>query len=100
MLHARGVPRCPAAPGRAVLAGPTEPAGGEMSGGPVAAPQVDVPPPRGALASPSRPCVPPLPGASELVGCDGAPLIYNVFRFPQDGEGCAAVPSGTGAPVK
>lgn len=43
---------------------------------------------------------PPLPGASELVGCDGAPLIYNVFRFPQDGEGCAAVPSGTGAPVK
>lgn len=104
VLHARGRPRRPAAPGRAVRAGPTKPAGGEeMSGGPAAAPQVDVPPPRGAVASPSRPCAPPphpTARASELVDCDGAPLIYNVFRFPQDGEGCAAVPSGTGAPVK
>lgn len=70
-----------------------------MSGGPAAAPQVDAPPPRGAREPPDQP-VPPPPGASELGGSVGAPLIYNVFRFPQHGEGRAAVPSGTGAPVK
>lgn len=61
----------------------------------------------GRRAAPSRspgalePALCPLPPwASELVSSDGAPLIYNVFRFPQDGEERAAVPSRTGAPVK
>lgn len=43
---------------------------------------------------------PPPPRASELVGFVGALLIYNEFRFLQDGEGRAAVPSGTGTRVK
>lgn len=39
-LQARDRPRSPAAPGRAVRPGLTEPAeGGEMNGGPAAAPQ-------------------------------------------------------------
>nr|CAI9710435.1 unnamed protein product [Rangifer tarandus platyrhynchus] len=74
-LQARGPPRSFAAPGRDVRTGPAEPAGGgEMSGGPAAAPQVE----RCPLSEPRRP---PPPGASELVGSVGPPIIYNV-SFP------------------
>lgn len=66
-LQARDRPRSPAAPGRAVRAGLTKPAeGGEMNGGPAAAPQVDAPPLRGAPAPWSRPCVPCRPGLRNL----------------------------------
>lgn len=93
-LQARGPPRSFAAPGRDARAGPAEPAGGgEMSGGPTAAPQVE----RCPLSEPRRP---PPPRASELVGSVGPPLIYNVFRFPQNEKGRAAVPLGTGFRVK
>lgn len=67
--------------------------GGEMSGGPAAAPQVE----RCPLSELRRP---PPPRASELVGSVGLPLIYNVLRFPQNEEGRAAVPLGTGFRVK
>lgn len=90
------------APGRAARVGPAEPAG--RGRGDERRPRGSAP---GRCAAPSRSpgasgpaWRPPPPRASELVGSIGAPLIYSVFRFPQDGEGRAAVPSGTGSPVK
>lgn len=62
-----------AAPARAVRVGPAEPAaGGEMSGGSAAAPQVDAPPPRGAPAPPGRPGAPAARGFGTCGQCWGA----------------------------